>query len=189
MFSHATDLGPRHQPLRSAQGFVAQWMQQNGHVPSHIEPYGVWHPGYAWACRREAWDDLGGLIDFGIVGSADSYMAWGLIGEMAKALSPEIIAPCPTYADWCLEWETRAERHVKRNVGFVEGLLLHDFHGAKRNRGYMNRSDILWRNAFDPARDIKRDWQGVWQLTDQKTGLRDELRAYFRARDEDNTAV
>lgn len=189
MFSQATDLGPKHETLASFQGFVAQWKRRNGQAPSNMEEYGVWHPGYAWACRRDAWDHLGGLIDFGIVGSGDRYMACGLIGEIAQSLSPEIIQDCPTYSEWCFEWQSRAENYVKRNIGFVDGLLLHYFHGAKRNRGYMNRSAILWNNSFDPARDIKRDWQGLWQLTDQKPGLRDELRAYFRSRDEDNTSV
>lgn len=189
MFATATDLGPAHQPLASFNGFVSQWMRQEGRVPSPAEPYGVWHPGYAWACRRDAWDALGGLIDFAIVGSADSYMAWGLIGEMARSLSPDLVAGCPVYADWCMEWGARAEAYVKRNVGFVDGLLLHYFHGAKKNRGYVNRSEILWDNGFDPVRDIKRDWQGVWQLTDAKPRLRDQLRAYFRSRDEDSTAI
>jgi hypothetical protein len=183
------DLGPNHHPIGSFQGFVAQWMQQNGHVPSYQEAYGVWHPGYAWACRRDAWNHLGGLIDFGIVGSADNYMAWGLIGEMAQALSPEIMRDCPTYTEWCTEWENRAETYIRRNVGFVDGLLLHYFHGSKKNRGYINRSEILWQTGFNPSKDIKRDWQGVWQLTDQKTALRDRLRGYFRSRDEDNTAI
>ena len=189
MFSHATDLSPHHQPLGSFQGFVAQWVRQNGYAPLRQPAYGVWHSGYAWACRRDAWDHLGGLIDYGIVGSADSYMAWGLIGEMARSLGPKVMRDCLIYTDWCMEWQARAEACIKRNVGFVDGLLLHYFHGAKRNRGYVNRSEILWRNAFDPARDIKRDWQGVWQLTDNKIALRDQLRAYFRSRDEDNTAI
>jgi hypothetical protein len=108
---------------------------------------------------------------------------------MARALSPEIIQACPVYAAWCEEWQRRAETYVKRNIGFVDGLLLHYFHGAKKNRGYVNRSEILWRNAFDPAKDIKRDWQGLWQLSGDKLALRDQLRAYFRSRDEDNTAL
>ena len=116
-------------------------------------------------------------------------MANGLIGEMAGSLGAEIVRDCPTYAEWCMEWQARAETYVKRNIGFVDGLLLHYFHGAKKNRGYINRAEILWKNQFDPARDIKRDWQGVWQLTDQKIGLRDQLRAYFRSRDEDSTEV
>lgn len=189
MFAHATDLGPRHEPLCAFEGFVARWIRQGREVPAKMERYGVWHPGYAWACRRDAWDHLGGLIDFGIVGSADRYMACGLIGEMAQSLGPEIVRDCPAYTEWCLEWQARAETTIKRNIGFVDGLLLHYFHGAKKNRGYLDRSAILWENQFDPAKDIKRDWQGMWQLTDRKIGLRDQLRAYFRAREEDSTAV
>ena len=189
MFSVATDLGPAYETLGSFQGFVTQWKQRNGHAPSNMDDYGVWHPGYAWACTRDAWDRLGGLIDFGIVGSADRYMACGLIGEMAQSLSSDIIQSCPAYAEWCFEWQARAETCIKRNIGFVDGLLLHYFHGAKRNRGYVNRSAILWNNGFDPARDIKRDWQGLLQLSGGKPALRDELRAYFRSRDEDSTSV
>jgi hypothetical protein len=187
MFAHATDLGPKHQPLRSFEGFVAQWQQGSAHTRS--DKYSTWHPGYAWACRRDAWDHLGGLIDFAIIGSADRYMACGLIGQIAQSLSPDMVRQCPTYAAWCFEWQARAETYIKRNIGFVDGLLLHYFHGAKKKRGYINRSAVLWKNRFDPARDIKRDWQGLWQLTDQKIHLRDGLRAYFRSRDEDSTEV
>ena len=192
MFTQATDLGPRYETLQTFDGFVAQWMaHRTRHVPDYPKPaqYGNWHPGYAWACRRDAWDHLGGLLDFSIIGSADRYMADALIGEVAQSLSAEIVRDCPTYTQWCLEWQARAERHLKRNLGFVDGLLLHYFHGAKKNRGYINRPSILWNNQFDPSRDIKRDWQGLWQLTDQKISLRDQLRGYFRARDEDGTAV
>jgi len=189
MFSHATDLGPRHQPLGTFDGFVARYMRGNGRLPAKLDSYGVWHPGYAWAARRDAWDHLGGLIDWGVVGSADRYMACGLIGAMAQSLSADIRRACPTYTDWCNEWQDRAETYVKRNVGLVEGLLLHHFHGSKQHRSYMQRDEIVWRNAFDPSKDVKRDWQGVWQLTDRKIALRDQLRAYFRSRNEDGTQV
>ena len=209
MFAQATDLGPRYEPLRSFDGFVAQWTGQNatahtgmahsgmahpGMAHSGIGhtvkgQYGAWHSGYAWACRRDAWDHLGGLIDFGIVGSADRYMACGLIGDMAPCLGAEIVRDCPAYTEWCLEWQARAEATIKHNIGFVDGLLLHYFHGAKRHRGYTDRPAILWKNQFNPASDLKRDWQGMWQLTDRKLELRDQLRAYFRSRDEDGTEV
>jgi hypothetical protein len=29
----------------------------------------------------------------------------------------------------------------------------------------------------------------MWQLTDRKIGLRDDIRGYFRSRDEDSTTV
>jgi hypothetical protein len=175
--------------LRTFDGFVAQWLRCNQEVPANMQQYSVWHPGYAWACRHDAWDQLGGLIDFGIVGSADLHMACGLIGAMEQSLTPDILRACPVYAEWCLEWQLRAETTIKRNVGFVDGLLLHYFHGAKKNRGYENRSNILWQTCFDPAKDIRRDWQGLLQLTDRKPLLRDNLRAYFRSRDEDGSQI
>jgi hypothetical protein len=116
-------------------------------------------------------------------------MACALIGEIAQSLNPDLIRTCPTYAAWCFEWQERAEIYIRRNIGFVDGLLLHYFHGAKKKRGYADRSAVLRENRFDPARDIKRDWQGLWQLTDRKPGLRDGLRSYFRSRDEDSTDV
>ncbi len=189
MFSQAIDLDPRHQTLGSFEGFVSRWTRQNSDVTAHTERYDMWHPGYAWACRRDAWDHLGGLIDFAIVGSADRYMACGLIGQMAQCISAEIVRECPNYTEWCFEWQRRAERYIKHNIGFVDGLLLHYFHGSKKRRGYFDRSEIIWKSRFDPAKDIKRDWQGVWQLNGQKIVLRDRLRAYFRSRDEDGAAA
>ncbi|CAM6054453.1 unnamed protein product [Sphagnum tenellum] len=186
MFSHALDLGPDHQPLNTFVGFVAQWYRSNGSIPANMEEYGVWHPGYAWAMRRDAWDALGGLIDWAIIGSADRYMACSLIGELVQCLSENFATNCPIYTEWCFEWQARAERHIKHNIGYVDGLLMHYFHGSKRKRGYFDRPSVLWANYFDPSKDIKRDSQGLWQLTDQKPKLRDQLRMYFVRRDEDS---
>jgi hypothetical protein len=188
MFSQATDLGPQHQPLKTFDGFVAQYSQVHDSRAA-VRGYSHWHPGFAWAARRDAWDQLGGLIDWAVVGSGDRYMACAMVGEVAASLSGNLQRGCPDYAAWCLEWQARAERHLRRNVGYVDGLLLHYFHGSKKNRGYHDREQILWKNHFDPIRDIKRDWQGLWQLTDQKLALRDQLRAYFRSRNEDSTEV
>jgi hypothetical protein len=189
MFSQAIDLDPRHRSLGSFDGLVSQLTSRDDIAGARLKNYGLWHPGYAWACRRDAWDHLGGLIDFGIVGSADHYMACGLIGEMAQCMTADLIRACPVYAEWCFEWQRRAERYIKHNIGFVDGLLLHYFHGSKQRRGYSDRSEIVRQNRFDPVEDIKRDSQGVWQLSDQKIELRDQLRAYFRSRDEDGTTA
>jgi hypothetical protein len=49
-----------------------------------------------------------------------------------------------------------------------------------------SRWRILLDNNFDPRTDISRDWQGVYQLTGNKPRLRDQIRAYFRDRNEDS---
>ena len=86
---------------------------------------------------------------------------------------------------WLAEWQARAEHHIRRNVGYVEGVLLHHWHGRRADRAYQDRGQILTGAAFDPERDLKRDWQGLWSLTDRSPALRDAIRAYMRARNED----
>ena len=56
---------------------------------------------------------------------------------------------------------------------------------SRMHRRYILRWQILQRHAFDPEADIIRDSQRLYQLAGNKIGLRDDLRAYFRARDED----
>ena len=65
-------------------------------------------------------DKLGGLIDFAILGGADNHVAHALIGN-AKASLPG--SPGSRYAEHILRWEERAERHIRRNIGVVPGLI------------------------------------------------------------------
>ena len=188
LFSHAIDLGPQYQPLRTFEGFVSCWVQ-NKRTPPAGTPYKVWHPGYAWATTRHAWEDMCGLIDWAIIGSADQYTAMGLIGNMGPILENRFKINCPTYVSWCLKWEERAIKHINRNIGYVDGLLLHHFHGPKRNRQYGKRNAVLTDHQFDPSIDMSRDWQGLWKLSPDKPQLRDQLRDYFRARNEDSVEL
>lgn len=86
----------------------------------------------------------------------------------------------------CLIYQERCERHIKRNVGFVHGTILHNWHSCKSRRRYGERPGVLAGLNFDPLRDLKKDWQGVWQLEDHNIKLRDEIRHYFRSRNEDS---
>lgn len=214
MFSHAIDLGPDHAPAAWFYGAgvkPASWAycHRRGLPPANTDlkqqlergrmdvaggpggygradaateegPGYYWHPGFAWAARRATWDALGGLIDFSILGAADHLMASALTGEPSL---PGWLAE--GYRRAVLEWKARADRHVRGDLGYVEGLLLHHWHGPKSKRGYRDRWRIFRDHGFDPALDLKRDWQGLWQLTERSPGLRDALRGYFRQRDED----
>jgi hypothetical protein len=161
-------------------------------------PY--FHPGFAWACTRKAWDTMGGLLDVNIVGGADYQMAYGWYGRIACTLdkggvmkdldgayahhtdSNTVWTP---YSQFALAWQQHA-LELKHNIGYVPGTLLHYWHGKKANRGYNTRYKIMSGNDFDPHTDLKKDWQGLWQLAGNKPQLRDDLRAYFRARQEDS---
>ena len=90
------------------------------------------------------------------------------------------------YAEPIYLWQERAERVIQRNGGHVPGQLLHYWHGKKKDRRYKERWQILADHRFDPRRDIARDHQGLFRLAGGKPGLRDDLRRYFAARNEDS---
>lgn len=201
MFSQTHDLNDKFDVIRTYTGFLHCYC--NGEMSNSVDPKNLTltdyfqgtralstkqrpyyaHPGYAWAARRRAIDDLGGLIDWAILGSADYYMANALVG---RAASTVVKVSSPAFRDLVLEWEKRAEKYIRRNVGVVPGAILHFWHGRKKDRRYQDRNAILLDNGFDPHIDLKKDSQGLWQLTDRSIGLRDGIRGYFRSRNEDS---
>ncbi len=182
MFSVAYDLTPLLEPFQVHRGFC--WVYYHDKVVNNEDcEYKFGHTGYAWAARRETIDRLGGLIDFAILGASDHHMAKALIGRAKDSFH----ADCHNnYAENIFIWQDRAEQYIKHNIGYVDGALLHYWHGKKRDRRYKERWEILIRNKFDPKLDLKRDWQGLWQLTDRNPKLRYEIREYFRQRSEDS---
>lgn len=184
MFSHAQDLGPNHEPLLGFRSFMYSY--QEGLEPTSPYDYysGLdWHPGYCWAARRSAIDNLGGLIDRAILGSADRHMAASLIGRVDSSYHPKVSLP---YKKMLRIWQDRALKYIKKNVGHMEGLIFHHWHGKKANRGYTTRWKILYEDNYNPELDLKRDSQGLFQITDRNIKLRDDIRKYFRARNEDS---
>jgi hypothetical protein len=201
MWTHAMDLGPNREPVDA--GF-----RQYSFIHSHLRglpfpgnqragsgsggnripglPGGYWHSGYAWAARRSALSDLGGLGEAGILGSGDRHMAAALIGMVGKTIDSRLH---PSYKHYWDRWQRRADLHVNGNVGVVPGLLLHYWHGAKRNRRYIDRWQILLQTQFDWNEDVYVDFQGVLQLSGNKPRLRDLIQQYFESRDEDSSSL
>lgn len=187
MFQTAVDLGPQGEAFGLYQGFA--WAYKMGKFNPSSYRYTSFHPGYAWAIRREAFDFLGGLIDIAILGSADRNMAYGLVGMMEHSIHPRMGR---AYKRAMMQWERRAERHIQRDIGFVPGTIVHYWHGKKVDRQYQDRWRLLIRNRYNPDRDLKKDCQGLYQLevrTPRQIRLRDDLRAYFRAHHEDSIDV
>jgi hypothetical protein len=193
MFSHAQDVGPNYEPLQPHVGFAyAYCAGLAGSARAGAAGYGGdycrhFHPGYAWAARREALDRVGGLIDWAVLGSADAHMATALVGRVRASCRRPVSR---AYLRELLDWQRRAERHLRRNVGYVPGQLTHFWHGKKRDRRYVDRWAILARHRFDPDGDLRRDSQGLLALNDtddpRQRELRDDVRRYFRSRNEDS---
>jgi hypothetical protein len=185
MFSQARDLTPNYSQFHDHKGFVWSW--RTGQNPG--QSYNMWHPGFAWAARRDAIDHIGRLFDYAILGAADRHMACSMIGRIEDSFPDGLKTECPEYYEKLLVYQERALKHINKNIGYVDGLLLHYWHGKKADRRYMDRWKILMNCKYDPELDLKRDWQGLWQIADHAVDLRDQIRDYFRQRNEDSIDV
>ena len=188
LWSEAVDLSPLHEINNIFKSFA--WCFHHEQIVKqpppddyceHVTPkLHYWHPGYAWGIRRKAYDALGGLVDWSILGGGDFFMARSIIDKhyrIPKSLGPSGKA-------WLERWRKRAHECLKHDLGYVHGLLMHNWHGPKAARKYKDRGQILTAGKFNPETDLVRDAQGLWQLCGNET-LRDGVRDYFRERNED----
>lgn len=195
MWSEAQDLSPDYETICSHHSFVYSYMTHEEtppdagyyYAPKKAGKPGVhfYHPGFAWAYRRSALRDLGGLIDWGVAGAGDNHMAKALIGDAAHSVHPEVSG---AYRDMVLQWQDRAAKYIKNDLGLVRGKLTHYWHGKKALRQYWTRWKILTETQFNPITDLKKDEQGLIRLvveSQRQQKLRDLLRGYFRQRNED----
>lgn len=178
----------------AAPSFMANYIKYGTPTPEefkrhkHAYPYGhkaFGRPGLAWAANVDALDKVGRLIDYAILGSGDYYMAHALIGSIELVLPGDAML---AYAQRMLQWQTLCERWIKRDVSYVPGTVWHDWHGNKRNRLYNTRDAILVRARYNPDTDLKNDANGLLQLETwepRQIRLRDDIRSYFRQRNED----
>lgn len=115
------------------------------------------------------------------------HMAFALVGKAKHGLRNDLH---PNYRRRVLAWEGRCERHIRQNVGVMQGTVVHGWHGRKADRRYAERHHMLAQLRFDPDHDLQYDSQGLYQLVDhgdeRSIHLRDVLRQHARARNEDS---
>lgn len=197
MFEHSIDLDPNYNQVgERRQGFIAKYFENGFRRPDKAGRWQTYdggsygttqgHTGFAWAATKEAISSVGGLVDKAILGAGDWHMAHAFIGAVDMSL-PHLSSP--KYAEYLHQWQTLCERYIKRDVGFVSGTIYHYWHGKKADRKYWDRWRILNDNHYDPDRDLKPDAQGLLQLESwepRQLMLRDQIRMYFRQRNEDS---
>ncbi len=128
------------------------------------------------------WEGVGGLIDFAVLGAADHRMAWAMLGYGIESVHGGM---CQQYKDMVKILQEHTLEYIKNNIKHVDALIAHYCQGNEAHRKYWDQWDILEKSGFNPAVDLKRDWQNLWQLTGHNHAPRDGVRAYFQQRDED----
>ena len=142
------------------------------------------HPGFAWAATKYAITSLGLLIDWCIVGSADTLMAYSLIGELDYTTIP--FKSLEVYAQKLYSWQKNAMKFVNKSVHYVDGVLVHYWHGTRKARNYYDRNYILTNNNFNPNENLIYDTDGLIGFKASGSKLEKELVSYFEERKEDD---
>lgn len=179
MWQTAVNFGPNCEALKIDKSFAYMYKASGTPwVPN--DRYGFWHPGYAWACTRQAFEQMGGLIDWAILGSGDRHMAMALTGRVLQS------GPGTIHANYKKLLEEYQKACEGLRVSWVPGTILHHWHGSLENRRYRERWEILIKNNFDPLKDITFSAEGRVALTRSGLRLVKDLDEYFLGRREDS---
>jgi hypothetical protein len=177
LFSHAVDMdesGGGMRVFNSAGYNVARNRPYCGSGPDQ------WHPGFAWAMTRRAFERVGGLYDQAILGSGDNLMMLSLIGAPLKGLNT---ASSDDYKSSVAEYGKRMQT---LRFGYTPGVIRHYFHGSKKNRKYQERWMILVEHDYRPSEYCMYDEQGLITPTSSfPDALKHDIFQYFAQRNED----
>jgi len=178
LFSHACDMNREEQTMNV---FNSAGYQYTKGLPFNSRQPNLWHPGFAWAITRKAYERIGGLFEKGILGSGDNIMMLSLIGKGSKSVNME---STDGYVNSILEFE----RNIKTlRFGYVPGVIRHHYHGSKINRRYHERWIILSSNRYDPQIHITKDKNGIIIPTAEfPEKMKREILEYFLERKEDD---
>lgn len=193
-WTRAIDMGPHFAPVGTAESFCKSYWDHEGELALGNEPSRVycgkkvngvdtWHPGYAWALRRDVWERIGPFIDWCVMGAGDHHMAWAFIGQIERAVDSRY---SEGYKRRARAFQAKCDKHLEKDIGFVDGTIIHEWHGRKKQRYYRERAKVLLDVKFDPEQDVDYNHEGLLKLTGKNLRLRDAIRRYFRSRSEDS---
>lgn len=140
--------------------------------------------GIAWAARRTLLDRCG-LYDACIVGGGDRAIVCAAMGKFD--FGGDALQMNARQHDHYRIWGEPFFAAARAEVGYIEGRLFHLWHGDSRDRKSAARFEDLKKLHFDfdPFVDIALDASGCWRWNSDKPDLREYVRGYFAARNED----
>jgi len=178
LFSHAVDMDREKNNLNIFNSFGYSFTKQKKYTTKGTD---YWHPGFAWAITREAYEKIDGLYDKGILAPGDSIMALSLINSVEKTLQMDYHED---YINSIIEFQKKSK---KLRLGYTPGVIRHHYHGSKQNRKYTERWKILISNKYSPYNDVTYDSVGILIPTQNfNEGFKNEIMNYFQERKEDD---
>ena len=178
LFSHSIDMDSSKRNLNIFNSFGYSFAKEKQYTTRGLD---YWHPGYAWAITRKAYNSIGGLYEFGVLGSGDNIMAMSFINKVEKMTNQNYSSE---YNQSMLDFQEKAS---KLRLGYTPGVIRHHYHGTKQNRQYTERWKILIQHKYNPKKDISHSIEGV--LNPSKSFSQEFKKSiidYFSQRKEDS---
>jgi len=176
-FSHAVDMDTDESAMKIFTSFGYQYEKQQQY---NKNAQNFWHPGYAWAMTRKAYERIGGLYEYAILGSGDNIMSLSLIKNGLKGINEE------STEDYKNTIEIFQEKMRTLRLGYSPGVIRHYYHGSKKKRSYNDRWKILTENFYEPRIHLTRDKNGLLIPTRScPPDILNRIKSYFYDRDED----
>jgi hypothetical protein len=178
LFSHCIDMKQDETNMNIFNSFGYSYHKNKKYTSKGLD---YWHPGYAWAITRKAYEKIGGIYDKGILGSGDNIMAMSFINKCECMINKEYD---DGYNNSMLEYQKKAN---KLRLGYTPGLIRHHYHGSKQNRRYTERWKILMKHKYSPEQYVTYDEKGILiPLNVFSNEFKDDIMNYFKERKEDN---
>jgi hypothetical protein len=177
LFSHCVDMNNDNTTINIFSSVGYNLSKRKKYT---IKGLDYWHPGYAWAITRKAYEKIGGLYDVGVLGSGDSIMALGLINKVHLMKNEKYNND---YNNSMFDFQNKA-KHLR--LGYTPGIIRHYYHGTKQNRKYTDRWQILMKHNFSPIQHLTYDSVGLLVPTETfSTEFKKDIMNYFCDRKED----
>jgi hypothetical protein len=177
LFSHAVDMDNDKNNLQIFTGFGYSFSKQKTFTTKGSN---YWHPGFAWAITRNAYEKMGGIYDKGILGSGDNIMALSFINKAKNMLNLDYHKD---YKDGIFNFQNNAK---KLRLGYTPGVIRHYYHGTKQNRRYTERWQILIKHQYSPLEHVTYNKSGIMIPTKNFSDeFKEDIMNYFKERKED----
>ncbi len=137
-------------------------------------------PGIAWVARRSTLAEHG-LYDAGVIGGGDSLLQAAACGHHADRATA--LRMNPRQRRHYEEWAHRFHQDVRGRISYVEGSVLHLWHGDLSDRRYKERHEGFERFEFDPQEDLAYTADGTWCWNSDKPELHAYVKAHFEGQD------
>lgn len=172
---------------------TAAWLDRRGRedfvrksaavaLAAGTEPHpGLYHPGFAWAMTRRAFDALGGFFERHPLGGGDTAFSYSLDKRwVAESLARIMPNDSPFWGSQAFREYQAKGVNAGLRVGVLQGVTAyHRWHGSVANRQYCNRAEYL--DSADYRLHHRPDGLLQWDTPE------DSARAaeYFASRRED----